>query len=370
VSVHLLLSALSLKPGAIGGVEFMIRNLAKGLASLPDVRLTIASPPTAGGWPTNVHVQTWSGANRFVSEIAEAPRLAWCGGADGIIFPNYFGSPITFGAKSLVVIHDLLYRHAPQVFTAKKRLWLRACHRLAVETASRIVTTSETVARDLRTTYGRRVDGRVTTIPIGIDWSRFDTSAPQQPRPWSGRPYLLSVAAEWPHKNVATLVRAYAKYRPQLKDCALVLVGQTRDRLRGDTVSTSPPIAALIDALGLGDSVFATGHIPDGELGHLYRGATVFVFPSTFEGFGMPPVEALGLGVPVLSTRCGAIEETTLGLATYVGDPFDVDEFGSLLVRMTADPGVFAAATTDVATLREFYSPVRIAALYRDAVLN
>jgi glycosyltransferase involved in cell wall biosynthesis len=115
------------------------------------------------------------------------------------------------------------------------------------------------------------------------------------------------------------------------------------------------------------DRVHMTGYVDDAQLGTWYRGASVFAFPSLFEGFGMPAVEALGLGLPVLTTRCTALPETTLGLAAYVDNPTDSREWADRLGHMLRDPVAYTPNQRAVRAVRERYDTVHVARAYVDA---
>lgn len=97
-----------------------------------------------------------------------------------------------------------------------------------------------------------------------------------------------------------------------------------------------------------------TGHIPDATLGTSYRNATIFVFPSLFEGFGMPPVEAMGMGLP----------NVTQGLAAFVSDPLDPEEMADCILTMMGTPEKYAPSANQVARLRDTYVPERVAREY------
>jgi glycosyltransferase involved in cell wall biosynthesis len=129
-------------------------------------------------------------------------------------------------------------------------------------------------------------------------------------------------------------------------------------------VSQAEDVPGLISELGLEGVVRATGFITAHELGDLYRGASLFVFPSIFEGFGLPPVEALGFGLPVITTRCASLVEVTRGLADYVDNPHDVDELATLIMTRLKDG--CRPSSDDVQSIRDFYAPPRIGGeLYR-----
>jgi glycosyltransferase involved in cell wall biosynthesis len=114
--------------------------------------------------------------------------------------------------------------------------------------------------------------------------------------------------------------------------------------------------------------VTVTGYVDDARLGGLYRGARLFAFPSLFEGFALPPVEALGFGLPVLTTRSSSIPEVTLGLARYVDDPTDHEAMARLLEQMWTDPTGSRPAEADVQRVRRTFDPSVIAGQYLEVL--
>jgi glycosyltransferase involved in cell wall biosynthesis len=150
----------------------------------------------------------------------------------------------------------------------------------------------------------------------------------------SDRELILCVAASWRHKNLPTLVGAFAAVTRRRKDAHLVLVGQVSGRLLGAKMADD--VGALVAEMGLLDQVTVLGYVPDAALGALYRSAAVVAIPSLFEGFGLPVIEALGLGVPVVSTRAGSPDEIALDLPVFVENPKDVDEFAERLLAVLA----------------------------------
>jgi glycosyltransferase involved in cell wall biosynthesis len=173
---------------------------------------------------------------------------------------------------------------------------------------------------------------------------------------------VLGVSSQYKHKNLATLIRAFKRVHVEIPEVELVLAGQLGSQLVG--VRQAEDVPGLISELGLDGVVRATGFIAPHELGALYRGAALFVFPSIFEGFGLPPVEALGFGLPVITTRCASLVEVTRGLADYVDDPKNVDELATLITSRLEGGG--RPSTDDVRSIRDFYAPQRIGGeLYR-----
>jgi len=180
------------------------------------------------------------------------------------------------------------------------------------------------------------------------------------------RELILCVSAAYRHKNLDTLVRAFAEVRKQRPDSHLVVVGQPPEQLIGARRRES--LSTLVEHFGLATHVTLLGYVTDAELGALYRRASVVAVPSLFEGFGLPTVEALGLGVPVVSTRCGALEEVSLGLARYVDDPMSATEIAGALTDVLGSGALASPSAADVERVRARYDPRAVAELYRTAV--
>ena len=357
-------------PGRVGGAEHMVSNLVAGLAaSCPsDDELVVY---TDRPWPADdrVRFRALRGRGNRFSRITSTlrGRLAE---HDAVLFTNYFTPPFPrtrTRPRFVTVIHDLQYLHLPQNFSRTKRVWLRASHEATLRLADETVAISDHVRRDLLARYGRRWTSRVTAIHNPISWERFDRDG-TLPEAIGDGPVVLAVAAQYPHKNLATLVRAFGELRRRGAhlDATLVLAGQLGAGLAG--VAWTTPLDREIDDAGLRDVVIETGYLEDDALGALYRRASVFAFPSLFEGFAMPPIEALGFGLPVLASREASIPEVTMGLATYLDDPRDPMEMADRLGTMLDDVDAARPSPADVARIREAYDPARIGARYRDVL--
>jgi glycosyltransferase involved in cell wall biosynthesis len=363
--MRIAIDASFLVPGRVGGAEHMLTNLVEGLAATAkdDELLVLTDHPWEA--PARVRWQPLRGpGNRFSrSWLTLRPLLD---DVDAVLFSNYFTPPIRRTRRRprfVTVIHDLQYRHYAANFSREKRAWLRATHMATLRLADVVVAISDDVRDDVLATYGRRWARRVRTVPNPVSWSRFGPAAPSN-RPEADPPYVLAVAAQYPHKNLATLVRAFAALarRPGRDDVRLVLAGQLGRNLHG--VAWYESIEDVVAESGAGDRVDVTGYVDDRRLGELYRGASVFCFPSLFEGFALPPVEALGFGLPVLTTRLTSIPEVTLGLATYLDDPLDVESMAERLGAMLDEPSRYAPSEEQALRVRETYAPSRIAERY------
>jgi glycosyltransferase involved in cell wall biosynthesis len=359
------IDATFIVPGRVGGAEHMLTNLVQGLGETagPDDEVTVFTDhPWSASGPVSFRGPR-GGGDRFRRIIQTVrPELKRF---DAFLFANYFTPPFprTAGRPRFVtVIHDLQYRHLPTYFSRQKRVWLRATHEATLRLADATVAISHDVRRDLLASYGARWADRVHTIHNPVSWTRF--GADDGPPPVDG-PYVLAVAAQYPHKNLDTLVRAFGALRRRGRhpDTRLVLAGQLGRNLSG--VAWTRPLDDVIDAEGVRDAVYETGYLDDAQLGAAYRNAAVFAFPSRFEGFALPVVEALGFGLPVLTTRSTAIPEVTMGLATYLDDPLDADAMAERLDTMLEDPAAFAPAQTDIDHIRTAYAPAVVARRYR-----
>ncbi|MDH4111204.1 MAG: glycosyltransferase family 4 protein [Actinomycetota bacterium] len=355
-------------PGRVGGAEHMVSNLVGGLASAcpPDDELVVY---TDRPWPApeRVRFRALHGPGNRFTRITATLR-GRLDEHDAVLFTNYFTAPFPKTRRRptfVTVIHDLQYLHMPDNFSVRKRAWLRGSHEATLRFADRTVAISEHVRGDLLERYGRRWASRVVAIHNPISWERFERDG-RLPEGIDGCPFVLAVAAQYPHKNLETLVLAFAELRRRggHQDVKLVLAGQLGARLSG--VAWTKSLDRPIEDGGLGDVVVETGYIDDATLGALYRHASVFAFPSLFEGFAMPPIEALGFGLPVLTTREASIPEVTMGSATYLDDPRDPIEIADRLSEMLGDADAARPTSADVTRIRDAYDPVRIGARYRD----
>jgi glycosyltransferase involved in cell wall biosynthesis len=364
--MRIYIDANFLIPGRVGGAEHMVVNLVEGLAAVAaddDELIVMTDHPWRG--PAGVtFVSAPAGPNRFIRTTQAFARLG--ARADAVLFTNYFTSPLLpRGSRTATVIHDVQYRHHPTYFSRQKRAWLRFAHSMTLRRAGAVIAISDSVRGDLLGAYGPRWSSKIKTIWNPVSWSRFESVEDSSSDP---HPYILSAAAHYPHKNLSTLIRAFDVLvrRGVDPEAHLVLAGQLGRRLSG--VAWTPDIQEQVEEMGLRDRVTVTGYVDDARLGGLYRGARLFAFPSLFEGFALPPVEALGFGLPVLTTRSSSIPEVTLGLARYVDDPTDHEAMARLLEQMWTDPTGSRPAEADVQRVRRTFDPSVIAGQYLEVL--
>jgi glycosyltransferase involved in cell wall biosynthesis len=369
--VDVAIDASFVRAGAVGGAEHMLKNLVRGLLSASsDLRLAIVTrdePWVDDASDRIAWLRVRPDGNRFLAGVSGLRGLR----ARSVLCPNYFTPPGLSPAagRIVTVIHDLQYRHFPEFFSRRKRLWLRAAHSYTLRRADRVVAISQFVADDIAATYGDRWRHKLSVIPDPVSWSRFEPDGEAADLPAATRrivdrgPFVLTVAADYPHKNLDRLVRAMAIVRktPRWRDLPLVVAGQHA----GGLVGTRNGVSGLPS----GDWVVPTGYVSDAALGALYRSAAAFVLPSLFEGFGMPAVEALGLGRPVVASRTTAIPEATRGLACLLDDPTDIERMAATITEVLGEPDRWAPAPSDVSGLRHAYDPSTVAERYLEVLL-
>ena len=253
-----------------------------------------------------------------------------------------FTAPPFCPCPVVVSIHDLSFEHLPQTFNRRSRTQLRLTVRHSARRAARIISLSEHTRRDIVETYGIPAE-RVSAIPLAAP-SNFapvqDVRELQRVRHNYGidGEYILSVGSIQPRKNLARLVSAYARVRASLRENKsadklpkLVLVGKC-GWLYDETLRA-------LEETGVKDTVVLTGYVPQADLPALYSGALCFVYPSYFEGFGLPPLEAMKCGAPVIVGNKTSLPEV-VGDAALAVDPFDVEAIASAMKRVIDSPAL------------------------------
>ncbi len=275
-------------------------------------------------------------------------------GIDTVLEPIY-AKPFlgTHGIRYFTVIHDLQAWHYPEYFSKARVLWMKWCWRYSVRTSEQVVAISDFVRQDILEKM-RCPAERVVTIhnPVVTDGitagdavlTKYSVKRQQ---------YYYTVSSMVPHKNLITLIRALGILKRKGSGGYLPLV------LSG--VGGEPPkeLERAIKEEGLQDAIRFTGFIDAEERNRLYYDCRAFLFPSIFEGFGMPPVEAMAFGVPVLTTDKTSLKEVTGSLAHYVEDALDPVAWA---VRMEQELAV--ADKTGVTKLLDEYDRKMVAEQY------
>jgi glycosyltransferase involved in cell wall biosynthesis len=232
--------------------------------------------------------------------------------------PAVFLPLVKLGYRTVVTIHDLVSFRFPDTVPWRYSVYMRLMTRLAARSADRIIAVSHATKADLVQTLGVP-PAKIAVIHEGVG-PEFARPLPPESidavvrRYGLRRPYCLFVGNLEPRKNLPTLIEAFAEVRrrrgPGGPSVQLVLAG-TRAWLHAG-------IFRAVEQHGIGDDVAFTGYVPNGDLPALYAGATCFTFPSLYEGFGLPVLEAMAAGAPVIAARTGSIPEVAGDAALLV----------------------------------------------------
>ena len=323
----------------LGGNESYATNLIEALAEIDSVNsYTLyvtrreALERFSGRWP-NVSVRTTLPHTPLIripltlsAELRRNP-------VD--VLHVQFTSPPFSPCPVVVSIHDLSFEHLPQTFKWRSRKQLRITVRRSAREAAQVIALSEYARDDIINTYGVAPE-KVSVIPLAAP-AHFrpvlDEEQLQRVRQTYGieGDYILSVGAIQPRKNLSRLVAAYSRLRrarPEGNLPKLVLVGKCA-WLYDETLRS-------IKELGVSDSVILTGYVPESDLPALYSGALALVYPSYFEGFGLPPLEAMQCGTAVIVGDRTSLPEV-VGDAGVMVDPFDEDDIAAAIEKVIND---------------------------------
>ena len=246
-----------------------------------------------------------------------------------------FTAPPFSPCPVVVSIHDLSFEHLPQTFKRRSRMQMRLTVRRSARNAAQIIALSEHARSDLVATYGLRPE-KVNVVPLAAPPSFApvrDNSELQRVRQTYGiaGDYILSVGSIQPRKNLPRLIEAYSLLRRDLtggKLPQLVLVGKNA-WLYDETLRS-------LKAGDVGTAVILTGYVPESDLPALYSGALCFIYPSYFEGFGLPPLEAMKCGAPVIVGNTTSLPEV-VGDAALMIDPFNVNAIAAAIHKVVND---------------------------------
>jgi glycosyltransferase involved in cell wall biosynthesis len=240
-------------------------------------------------------------------------------------------APVVKPAPSLVVHFKTLHAYtSPQSLRRSVRLYRRMSYPRTARVADAVIINSES----LRSEVERYLDvdpAKLRLIPEAVDHDLFHPGDPEESRArlkeyGVDRPFVLFVSSLWPYKNCDGLIRAFAAARADLDGHQLVVVGPGRD------TAYVAELTSLAEELGVADDVVWVGGVPLEETVHFYRAADVFVYPSFNETFGLPLLEAMACGCPVVTSDTSAMPETA-GDAALLSDPRDPASIAAAIVR-------------------------------------
>ena len=322
-------------PNAMGGTQTYSQQLIEGLAALDTVNdyVVFVNASAAG------HLAIRSPRFRIqvcgVSGRYRLLRLLW----EQFVLPQYVGrlgidvlhslgylSPIAAPAKTVVTIPDMIHYVYPSDVELPKQILWRILFPLSLRRVDQAIALSNSVKGELCRLFPW-AGPKTVVIGLGVDTRVFNPGRGPERRPANvpGR-FVLSVASVSGHKNTEGLIRAFALVSARMPDVRLVLVGHLRPPY-------SERVRRLVEALGIPERVIFTGWIAEEELIRLYRTAEMLVFPSIYEGFGFPPLEAMACGCPVVASNHPPMPEISGEAALYF-DPLDMHQMADTMMAV------------------------------------
>lgn len=253
-------------------------------------------------------------------------RRGGAGAADVFFFPHFDAPLLRLPARTVVTVHDLIHFKVPRAYPAWKRGPASAVLRRVTAQAACILVPSESTRDDLVA----RLPGtapRVRVVPEGVG-PPFGPGVPDDPRA-EAAPYLLCVGNRKPHKNLAASVEAFALLRAERPSLRLVIAGRS--------YAGWERVLARAEALGVGRAVIQRDDVSDEELRGLYAGCEALLFPSLYEGFGLPVLEAMACGAPVVASDRSSLPEV-VGDAGLLVDPLQPRAIADAVRRLWSDP--------------------------------
>jgi glycosyltransferase involved in cell wall biosynthesis len=250
--------------------------------------------------------------------------------------------PLFLPCGSVVTVMDLSFMVFPETLRTPQRFYQRVFTRWSAQRANHLIAISNRTARDLNQFFAVPAD-RVSVVFPGVDTAHRpikDEAKINHFRQRHSLPerFILFIGTLEPRKNLLTLLEAYAEFRRQTHTGHKLVLG-------GAPGWFYQPVLAAVEDLGLGTDVMFPGFIPDDELPLWYNAADVFVYPSLYEGFGLPPLEAMACGTPVIVSSASSLPEV-VGDAALLASPHKPEEWAMALSSLCNDAGLRNALAT------------------------
>jgi glycosyltransferase involved in cell wall biosynthesis len=339
--VHIGLNLIFLVPGQTGGMEVAARELIPELAAAaPQMRFTAfinreTAAQADGPWGDVVEAVTVpvNAANRVMWVAGEQTLLPLQAARAGVDLLHSMGStaPLKGPFRRIVTIHDLIYARFPEAHPGIRNRGMRLLVPAAARHSHRVIADSQATRQDLISLLSLD-PGLIDVVPLGIGSPQREQPLPEEDIrarfDLGSREVLLSLSAKRPHKNLLALIGALAKMPPQVRPMLV---------LPGYPTWHEQELRERADALGVAADLRLLGWISPPEVEGLWALARAFVFPSLYEGFGLPVLEAMARGVPVACSEASSLPEVA-GDAALLFDPHDETQIAAVLERLLSEP--------------------------------
>ncbi|MDP9491375.1 MAG: glycosyltransferase family 4 protein [Actinomycetota bacterium] len=350
------ISLLTLVPGIVGGSETYARELVRALARVGTLPYRVFVPTIAedagDGLPSRT-ITAYRASRSMSGRALAMSRAAFAPGRileqfeidelDAVHFPLNVMLPRVRRPPAVATVLDIQHVFFPQFFPRSERAYRRLVYGWTVRLARRVIAPSVHVKETLVERFGVDAD-KIRVVHLGLDHASL--------RPGDGErePFLLYPANPWPHKNHERLFEALALVRRKRPELRLVLTG---------TGHEGRPVPPGVDV---------RGRVPDDELVRLYQRASALIFPSLYEGFGQPPLEAMACGCPVAVSNAGSLPEVCGDAARYF-DPFSVEAIAEAIEVVLERPGdLVAKGLARAARFTWDETATRHEAVYREVI--
>lgn len=271
---------------------------------------------------------------RAVSTFIPVPYNMFFGNnADITHFFNYIAPPFVHG-KTVITVHDMVYKAFPETVRGRTKIMLNTGLKQSMKRADIIVTDSEFSKSEI-IKYFPQHESKIRVVPCGVDLQKFrpceDSERIQQVKKSLGinGEYFLYLGTIEPRKNLERLINAYYVLARKVKNPPKLVLAGGKGWLYDS-------IFRRVKDLKLSKKVIFTKYVPSEDMNPLMCGALAFVFPSIYEGFGMPPLEAMACGVPVLCSDCASLPEVT-GDCAVICDAYSVRSIAKGLYKLYSD---------------------------------
>jgi glycosyltransferase involved in cell wall biosynthesis len=269
-----------------------------------------------------------NGKQRNYYEQFKLPKLIYKKYPNAIIHYPDTMAPLFAKNKVIITVHDLAFKSLKNAFTWKTTLWKNFITNLSIKKADKIIAITNFVKAEILKYYPN-ISSKINVVYNGFnDFSRDPidlNNIDENILSLKDSKYILTVSTISPRKNIDGLIKAFSLIKYSINNYKLVVAGKNGWLYEN--------VYKLVDELKLNDRVIFTGGINDNELKFLYKNANLFVYPSFYEGFGLPPLEAMSYGIPCIVSDRTSIPEV-VGNGAIEIDPYDLNGLGDMILKV------------------------------------